>query len=120
MTDDHYGQKEHPHHNSLWVGMGEVNGVNHWALEGEKTPQQRHIKFEKVEGDTIIEDLNWDGPDAPRPMLHDAGRSDLQHFPPDCADRFHRGIYARLGARDVSGYEGGGTGRRADGQIDLR
>lgn len=71
VTDDQYGQKEHPHHNSLWVGLGEVNGVNHWALEGDKTPQQRHIKFEKLEGDTIIEDLNWDGPDAPKPMLHE-------------------------------------------------
>lgn len=61
VTADHYGQKEHPHHNSLWVGHGDVSGANHWALEGEKTPRQRHIKFEKVEGDTIVEDLEWEG-----------------------------------------------------------
>lgn len=70
VTDDHYGQKEHPHHNSLWVGHGDVNGVDHWALAGDKTPQQRHVKFEKVEGDTIIEDLDWDGKDG-QPMLHE-------------------------------------------------
>jgi hypothetical protein len=61
VTADHYGQKEHPHHDSIWVGHGDVNGADHWALTGEKTPLQRHIKFEKVEGDTVIEDLEWEG-----------------------------------------------------------
>ena len=70
VTDDHYGQKEHPHHNSLWVGHGEVNGVDHWALKGDNTPQQRHIKFGKVEGNSIVEDLEWDGPDH-QPMLRE-------------------------------------------------
>jgi hypothetical protein len=70
VTDDHYGQKEHPHHNSLWVGHGDVNGVDHWALKSDQTPQQRHIKFEKVEGDAIVEELTWDGQNA-QPMLHE-------------------------------------------------
>ncbi|HSU65352.1 MAG TPA: PmoA family protein, partial [Tepidisphaeraceae bacterium] len=70
VTSDQYGQKEHPHHNSLWVGQGDVNGANHWALEGAKTPLQRHIKFEKVEGDTIVEDLEWEGTDH-NPMLRE-------------------------------------------------
>ena len=61
VTDDHWGQKEHPHHNSLWVGQGSVNGADHWALHGNKSFKQRHIRFEKVEGDTIIEDLEWEG-----------------------------------------------------------
>jgi len=61
VTADHYGQREHPHHNSLWVGHGDVNGADHWALEGERTPRQRHIKFEKVEGNAIVEDLEWEG-----------------------------------------------------------
>src|SRR5579864_1931470 len=61
ITDDHYGQKEHPHHNSLWVGQGDVNGADHWSLNGDKTPKQRHIRFERIGGDTIIEDLEWEG-----------------------------------------------------------
>lgn len=70
VTDDHYGQKEHPHHSSLWVAHGDVNGVDHWALHGGQTPQQKHLKFEKVEGDTIIEDLDWCD-EAGKPMLHE-------------------------------------------------
>ena len=70
VTDDHYDQKEHPHHNSLWVGQGDVNGVDHWALKGDQTPQQRHVKFEKVEGDTIVEDLDWCD-ESGKPMLHE-------------------------------------------------
>jgi len=61
VTSDQYGQREHPHHNSLWVGQGDVNGADHWALTGAKTPKQRHVKFEKVEGDTLIEELEWEG-----------------------------------------------------------
>jgi hypothetical protein len=70
VTEDHYGQKEHPHHQSLWVGQGEVNGADHWALEGEKTPKQRHLKFDQVSGDTIVEELDWEGKDH-QPILHE-------------------------------------------------
>ena len=70
VTADHYGQKEHPHHNSLWVGHGDVNGADHWALNGDKTPLQRHLKFESVVGDTIVEDLDWEGKDH-QPILHE-------------------------------------------------
>lgn len=80
VTDDHYGQKEHPHHNSLWVGHGEVNGANHWALEGNKTPKQRHIKFEKVEGNTIIEDLEWESKDH-QPMLRERRALQFEALP---------------------------------------
>ena len=51
----------HPHHRSMWVAHGDVNGANHWALDGEKTPKQRHIAFTKVDGDTIEEQLEWEG-----------------------------------------------------------
>ena len=78
VTVDHYGQKEHPHHDSLWVGHGDVNGADHWGLTGEKTPLQRHIKFEKVEGDTIVEDLDWEGINH-QPMLRE--RRTLRFLP---------------------------------------
>lgn len=59
--------KEHPHHRSFWVAHGSVNGVDHWTNKGHK---QRHVKFDKVDGDTIVEELEWEGatPDAP-PVL---------------------------------------------------
>lgn len=82
VTDDHYGQKEHPHHNSLWVGHGDVNGVDHWALKGDQTPQQRHLKFEKVEGDTIVEDLDWCD-ESGKPMLHERRTLRFEPLPDD-------------------------------------
>ncbi|HEY8746423.1 MAG TPA: PmoA family protein [Tepidisphaeraceae bacterium] len=80
VTADHYGQKEHPHHNSLWVGHGEVNGADHWALKGDKTPKQRHLKFEKVGGDTIIEDLDWEGTTF-EPIMHERRTLKFTEFP---------------------------------------
>jgi hypothetical protein len=61
--------KEHPHHRSVWVAHGSVNGVDHWAHQGHK---QRHGGFVKVAGDTIVERLEWEGktPDAP-PLLNE-------------------------------------------------
>jgi hypothetical protein len=51
-------RKEHPHHRSVWVSHGDVNGVDHWAHKGAK---QKHIKFDKVQGDTIVQQLQWGG-----------------------------------------------------------
>ena len=80
VTADHYGQKEHPHHNSLWVGHGEVNGADHWGLHDDKSPKQRHIRFEKVEGDTIMEDLEWEGTDH-QPILKERRTMRFVVFP---------------------------------------
>ncbi|HEX8915756.1 MAG TPA: PmoA family protein [Humisphaera sp.] len=61
--------KEHPHHRGIWVAQGDVNGVDHWAhAKAGPQPQQRHVKFDKVEGDTIVEQLTWDGKDG-KPQL---------------------------------------------------
>jgi hypothetical protein len=62
--------KEHPHHRSLWVAQGAANGLDHWAhaKAGATQPEQRHVKFEKVAGDSIVEQLTWDGPDG-KPMM---------------------------------------------------
>lgn len=59
--------KDHPHHRSIWVGQGAVNGADHWA---NSTVKQRHIQFQKVEGDTIVEELEWDGKDG-QPLLRE-------------------------------------------------
>ena len=61
---------DHPHHRSLWVGHGNVNGADHWALHGEESPKQRHLGFDRVEGDTIVEKLAWEGTDH-QPILNE-------------------------------------------------
>ncbi|HYE21710.1 MAG TPA: PmoA family protein, partial [Tepidisphaeraceae bacterium] len=58
--------KEHPHHRSFWVSHGEVNGVNHWAHNDGK---QKHLGFDKVEGDTIVQRLEWSGKLGAGPAL---------------------------------------------------
>lgn len=53
--------KEHPHHRSLWIAHGDVNGIDHWSFQQKPAPpKQRHIKFDKVEADGFVEELIWD------------------------------------------------------------
>jgi hypothetical protein len=60
--------KEHPHHRSFWVAHGDVNGVDHWS-HNAKSGKQRHVKFDKVDGDTVVERLEWEGATADAPPL---------------------------------------------------
>lgn len=60
--------KEHPHHRSVWVAQGSVNGVDHWS-HAKGAGKQRHIKFDKVDGDTIVEELEWEGATSDAPTL---------------------------------------------------
>ena len=60
--------KEHPHHRSVWVAQGNVNGVDHWS-HAKGAGIQKHIKFDKVEGDTIVEELEWSGKTPQDPSL---------------------------------------------------
>ena len=71
MTSDQIvtNPKEHPHHRSFWVSHGDVNGVDHWAHKGHK---QRHLGFDKAEGDTLVERLEWEGETAQAtPLLNE-------------------------------------------------
>ncbi len=53
---------DHPHHTSLWVAYGSVNGVDDWA-NAAKSGWQVHKTFEAVEsgaeGGMIRETLDW-------------------------------------------------------------
>jgi hypothetical protein len=80
VTADHYGQKEHPHHQSLMVAHGDFTGADHWALSKGQSPKQRHLKFDQVSGDTIIEELDWEGTDF-QPMLHERRTMKFMAFP---------------------------------------
>ena len=52
---------DHPHHRSLWVGHGDVNGIDHWSFQQKPSPpRQQHIKFEILEADGFVEQLIWE------------------------------------------------------------
>src|SRR5688500_7456658 len=52
-SDQASGGGDHPHHRSFYVAHGDVNGADHWShMLGDKQPRQRHLGFDKVEGDT--------------------------------------------------------------------
>lgn len=54
MRDDISGERhDHPHHRSVWVAYGEVNGTDNWSeLEGHAFI--RHRKFEEVTGGPVF------------------------------------------------------------------
>jgi hypothetical protein len=60
---------DHPHHRSLWISQGDVNGVDHWGFEQNPDARQRHVKFEKVAGDTLVEELEWTAGDGKGVLL---------------------------------------------------
>ena len=103
VTSDQINVKggDHPHHRSLYVAHGDVNGVDHWSLvkqlKGEKQPEQKHVKFEKVEGDTLVEDLQWQDNDF-KPMLDERRTVRFFEFPDH-----NRGIDFTLEFTPVSG-----------------
>ncbi|NHN29862.1 DUF6807 domain-containing protein [Paenibacillus agricola] len=40
--------KEHPHHRSLWLAIGDVNGIDMWNEPAERHGRQLHQKFAQV------------------------------------------------------------------------
>jgi hypothetical protein len=75
ITSDQYAYKkehpkaDHPHHISLWVGQGDVNGADQWAYakKEEDSPKQRNLGI-KIEGDGFVQNLEWEGKDH-KPIL---------------------------------------------------
>ena len=54
MRDDIPGERhDHPHHRSVWVAYGEVNGTDNWG-EGEGHAYIRHREFEVIEGGPVF------------------------------------------------------------------
>ena len=51
---------DHPHHRSLWVSHGDVNGADHWSFQQKPEPKQRHVAFKKLDGDSFVEELEWE------------------------------------------------------------
>jgi hypothetical protein len=62
---------DHPHHRSVYVSHGDVNGADHWSFEQKPNPRQNHLKFDRVEGDTLVERLEWEGKGRTAPILRE-------------------------------------------------
>lgn len=75
LTSDQYAYKkehpkaDHPHHISLWVAHGDVNGADQWAYAKNEadSPKQRNMGL-KVTGDGFVQQLEWEGKDH-QPIL---------------------------------------------------
>jgi len=75
LTSDQYAyhkehpKADHPHHFSLWVAHGDVNGADQWAMAKNESdsPKQRHTGL-KLETDGFVETLEWEGKDH-QPIL---------------------------------------------------
>ncbi len=84
VTSDQYlvPKGDHPHHQSMWVAHDSVNGVDQWSLNGKPRPaRQNHVKFEKVEGNTFVEDLDWEDQDPSKTLLHETRTMKFMAFP---------------------------------------
>ncbi len=94
VTSDQYlmvPRSEHPHHQSMWVSHISVNGVDHWSLKGRPHPaKQNHVKFDKVEGDMFIEQLDWEGKDPGKTLLHETRTMKFMAFPDGSRNRLDR------------------------------
>jgi hypothetical protein len=65
-------ERNHNHHRSLYVAHFDVNGVDHWFLRlKDKQPRQRHLAFDKLEGDTIVQRLAWESADRKSDVLNE-------------------------------------------------
>lgn len=62
---------DHPHHRSVWVAYGEVNGTDNWS-EGEGHAWIKHQRFEEVTGGPVfgrIRSVNsWTSSDGAKQM----------------------------------------------------
>lgn len=59
---DAKGKKpDHPHHRSVWVAQGDVNGADQWAIKPDgSNPKQLHLGFAKIDKDGWVQNLEWE------------------------------------------------------------
>ena len=62
---------DHPHHRSLYVAHGDVNGADHWSFQQKPNPKQRHVRFARAEGDTLVQELEWESKGGGEPVLRE-------------------------------------------------
>lgn len=71
MKDVPGEKQDHPHHRSVWVAYGEVNGTDNWS-EGQGHAWIKHQKFEEVTGGPIFGRIrtrnSWTSADGAKQM----------------------------------------------------
>jgi len=77
--------KDHPHHTSLWVAHGDVNGVDNWSIS-EKAGWIVHRAFEEVVSGPVVghfrERLDWTDRDK-RPVMAEIRTVRVWNLPED-------------------------------------
>ncbi len=77
--------KDHPHHTSIYVAHGNVNGVDNWSISG-KAGWIVHREFEKVESGPVVgwfrERLDWTTRDK-KPVMAETRTVRIWNLPPD-------------------------------------
>lgn len=71
MTADQTALKatDHPHHRSVWIAHGDVNGADHWDLKKpDNAPKQNHMAFAKMNANGFVEQLEWEDKEH-KPMM---------------------------------------------------
>jgi hypothetical protein len=67
--------RDHPHHKGLWIGYGDINGINFWETEAESRPSPenpqtkgtiRLVRLGEVQSGkksgSVTAEFAWDGP----------------------------------------------------------
>jgi hypothetical protein len=62
-------KREHPWHRSVWIGHGDMNGIDHWSHRDNDKKLQRHVKFDSISDDGFVEELTWDGKEEGKPVV---------------------------------------------------
>jgi len=77
--------KDHPHHTSLWVAHGDVNGVDDWSI-GDKAGWMVHREFAQVASGPVVgwfrERLDWTDADS-KPVLREERTIRVWNLPAD-------------------------------------
>ena len=88
VTDDPVAEnvaKDHPHHTSLYVAHGDVNGVDNWSISG-KAGWIVHKTFEKVASGPVVgwfrERLDWTTAEK-KPVMAEVRTIRVWNLPPD-------------------------------------
>ncbi len=76
MSDETADEKhDHPHHRSLWLTHGEVNGVDFWARGGGTIVHQEFTSLDADDQQAVIGSTNlWLNPDGETKVLSDRRR----------------------------------------------
>jgi len=65
--------EDHPHHKSVWVAYGDVNGVDNWA-DGPERGRTVHVEFDRVGGGPVFGEIialgDWVSPSGV-PVVHE-------------------------------------------------